>query len=760
MSDLPYVQRNNEVQIVGQDSVGNQVNYVSADVNGNMAVKDYADGSATGGTAATVSALVGGIYNTTLPTLTNAQQASIQLDASGRVIVRNSEFPATIDTNYGTVGASTLRTASEIGNATGAANFGAGATGAQTLRVAANLSDGAGTALSSTLVNSLQALDVQQAAPALDRTGTGTITALNGTVIANTQGCSMVTFYVSGTFSFTYLWEGTADGTNWVSVLAYNVTYGYVQGSNNYTNVMYSVGCGSFQQVRMRASTYTSGTATINWDAGQGTNADHMISNDTNPISQSITVLDTGTTSYIGANGQVIYGGTPTAGSVNSYPLTSIETIAVECTGTWTGTLQIETSMDSGGSWFARTVHQATTNITSPTFTANFFATANVAGCTNFRIRAVAPMTGTATPVIVQSKNAAVLNITSPATGQYNSTPLILTNGEQSSLQLDSSGRLEIASGDRTTSGTIAALAGTFVIPTVQSSTVTVSITGTWVGTIVFEAQDGDGNWFADIWNAQIGGQGQSSTTVNDFLLAGVGGYFQVRLRASAWTSGTANITATTSLATNFLPNTDISNNLQVVGNIAAGSAIAGNPVQIGGSDGTNVREVSLNLKGTQGVYGVATQNLKDAGRNVTNYFMITQVVSTATDTLVSLTGYKSGAAVGATTTPAVVTAGKTYRINMIVMTYIAVTTAGTIHFTLRANTGGVVAIGSPEVSEYAIGAGAATAGVAETVCIPIPDGLEFAAGTGIGVSMQGFGATGTAAAVGYGMIALKGYEY
>ena len=40
MSDLPYVQRNNEVQIVGQDSVGNQVNYVSAYVNGNMAVKD------------------------------------------------------------------------------------------------------------------------------------------------------------------------------------------------------------------------------------------------------------------------------------------------------------------------------------------------------------------------------------------------------------------------------------------------------------------------------------------------------------------------------------------------------------------------------------------------------------------------------------------------------------------------------------------------------------------------------------------------
>jgi hypothetical protein len=43
------------------------------------------------------------------------------------------------DTNYGTVDSTTLRTAAQIGNATGAADFNNGATGAQTLRVAANL---------------------------------------------------------------------------------------------------------------------------------------------------------------------------------------------------------------------------------------------------------------------------------------------------------------------------------------------------------------------------------------------------------------------------------------------------------------------------------------------------------------------------------------------------------------------------------------------------------------------------------------------
>jgi len=39
------------------------------------------------------------------------------------------------DTNYGTVGVDTQRTAAQIGNATGAADFGSGVVGAQTLRV-------------------------------------------------------------------------------------------------------------------------------------------------------------------------------------------------------------------------------------------------------------------------------------------------------------------------------------------------------------------------------------------------------------------------------------------------------------------------------------------------------------------------------------------------------------------------------------------------------------------------------------------------
>jgi hypothetical protein len=168
--------------------------------------------------------------------------------------------------------------------------------------------------------------------------------------------------------------------------------------------------------------------------------------------------------------------------------------------------------------------------------------------------------------------------------------------------------------------------------------------------------------------------------------------------------------------------------------------------------------------KGTQGATGFSTQDLKDAGRNMTNFYMVIQIVSTATDALMALTGYKSGALVAATTTPAVVTAGKTYRITHAVLDYISIaTTVGSVRFSLRANLSGVVAIGSPVVCTWEVGDatnGAPVAGQRTTIPLDFPDGLEFAAGTGIGISMVGLNTVGAAAIVGYGSIRFTGYEY
>ncbi len=90
MADLSYIDRDLEVKIVGQDATGTSVNYVSADVNGNMLTKDYSDGPVAPGTAALTSMLTGGQYNSTPPTLTNTQQSALQLTSSGALIVTSS----------------------------------------------------------------------------------------------------------------------------------------------------------------------------------------------------------------------------------------------------------------------------------------------------------------------------------------------------------------------------------------------------------------------------------------------------------------------------------------------------------------------------------------------------------------------------------------------------------------------------------------------------------------------------------------------
>jgi hypothetical protein len=164
--------------------------------------------------------------------------------------------------------------------------------------------------------------------------------------------------------------------------------------------------------------------------------------------------------------------------------------------------------------------------------------------------------------------------------------------------------------------------------------------------------------------------------------------------------------------------------------------------------------------KGTQGANGLSTQDLKDAGRNPVNYFMALPVLTTAAEVMQALTGYKGGVAVAANVSPAVVTAGKIYRVESVTLIYVSVAAAGSALFRLRANLGGAGVVGSPLVMNFVIGTPAAAAGVSQTEVVPIPDGLEFQAGTGIAVGMVGLSAVQALAAAGYGMAIIQGYEY
>lgn len=163
----------------------------------------------------------------------------------------------------------------------------------------------------------------------------------------------------------------------------------------------------------------------------------------------------------------------------------------------------------------------------------------------------------------------------------------------------------------------------------------------------------------------------------------------------------------------------------------------------------TQLRAVALPVK-----------ELKDAGRNVTNYFMAAGIAATAAEVMQALTGYKGGVAVAATATPAVVTAGKTYRLMAILLSFQSLATVTAASIRLRCNLTGVAIVTSPLVASWVIGSSAAVAGVTTTLAILFPDGMEFPAGAGLAIGVLGLSTIGAAAASGFVTVSLQGYEY
>ena len=189
-------------------------------------------------------------------------------------------------------------------------------------------------------------------------------------------------------------------------------------------------------------------------------------------------------------------------------------------------------------------------------------------------------------------------------------------------------------------------------------------------------------------------------------------------------------------------------------------AAVAADPAMVVALSPNSPVALAAITKGTQGATGVTVQALNDAGRNAVHFYMVIPVLATATDTLQSLTGTKAGATVVATTTPAVVTAAKTMRITRMSATYIATAASGYGIARLRFNTAGVVVITSPVAVTLAASSGTpATANAGSSEEASLNEGWEFAAGTGIGISAQGFAAA-TATAVGYMLVSMTGYEY
>jgi hypothetical protein len=168
---------------------------------------------------------------------------------------------------------------------------------------------------------------------------------------------------------------------------------------------------------------------------------------DTQPSTQNITAQDLVSTSTTGANNQKFVTGTPTAGSAASFAISTIDNVRIQVTGSWTGTLVTEVSMD-GTNWFSHGIKQTGASQTASSFTANFAGHMNVVGLTNVRVRASATWTGTASVLISKSYNLNAVSIASTVKSDdtegsgtiTTTTPVSLSVGGASTLTLTTTG--------------------------------------------------------------------------------------------------------------------------------------------------------------------------------------------------------------------------------------------------------------------------------------------------------------------------------
>lgn len=146
---------------------------------------------------------------------------------------------------------------------------------------------------------------------------------------------------------------------------------------------------------------------------------------DSSPATQNITTQDLVSSTATGFDNQSIITGAPTAGSAASFSLGNFDTVRVQVTGTWTGTLQSELSMDGGTTWYINAVHLNGTSFTAASFTGNFQGEASASAVTNYRLRATAAITGTAVVTINKTNTPAMVNIVTPIRLQDSTTQSI-----------------------------------------------------------------------------------------------------------------------------------------------------------------------------------------------------------------------------------------------------------------------------------------------------------------------------------------------
>lgn len=120
------------------------------------------------------------------------------------------------------------------------------------------------------IISSAAASDVAQ--PSSDRWSSGMLSALSASQTGATAGCSSCTVAVTGTWVGTVAFQASIDNHNFFAVAAIDIATGF-QVTRTTANGHYLVPCGGYNTVSAVMTAYTSGSATVAFDAGEGSNS-------------------------------------------------------------------------------------------------------------------------------------------------------------------------------------------------------------------------------------------------------------------------------------------------------------------------------------------------------------------------------------------------------------------------------------------------------------------------------------------------------
>lgn len=567
-------------------------------------VTDSSDGPVTPGTVAGKSSLIGGQFNTALPTLTNTQQSAIQLDSSGRVLI------GAIPTGANVIGAVTQSgtwtdtvtqataanlnatvigtTAAGSGASTGLFTIqgNAGGTPVPVTGTLTTSTDGYVTTSAPTYTNNtFQAFSLTTAG-LLRIDGSGVTQPVSGTVTAN-QGTSP---WVSNVTQF-----GSSNVVTGTGVSGAGIPRVTVSNDSNILATQSGAWTATVTQATAANLNATVvGTVTANIGTTNGLALDTSVN--------GILVAQASTTS--GEKGPLIQGAVTTAaptyttGQTDPISLTTAGavrvdgsgvtqpvsgTVAATQSGTWTvqpgntaNTTPWLTTINQGGNSATVTGANAlkvdgsaVTQPISGTVTSNIGTTNGLA--LDATVTKLTIIQGTALGANTQTMVGGSVTTASPTYTTGNINPLSLTTA--GALRVDGSGVTQPISGtisvgpvtvsqsDITGTGTLNALnsAATITALAGAAGIGMQLLAGTLIGTIVPEiSNDGGTTWVASFFEDPITGNKSSSivfgsaNTATTRMIITSGGLSSARVRVSAFTSGTAtcNLRASTQVDT------------------------------------------------------------------------------------------------------------------------------------------------------------------------------------------------------------------